>query len=148
MVLHTTGNSATVGAGTLVSWVGSTKCGLETSRLPSQNCLFPSGHPSAASHLESLPNLPVPLSPVFLLGTENSSKDRGVAMGVGGATHQFFYPCPLQKCGSSDGHFLLLLHTTNFLFLLDTENAMGGVGPWLCMPSCFMKHSTEARRTH
>ena len=35
-----------------------------------------------------------------------------------------FYPHPLQYCGSTDGHFLLL-HTSNFLFLLSTVNSVG-----------------------
>ena len=40
-----------------------------------------------------------------------------------------FYPCPLWECGSTDGHFyFLFLHTSNLLFLLGTENAMGGSG--------------------
>ena len=30
---------------------------------------------------------------------------------------------------------LLFLHTSNFLFLLGTENSVGCMGPWLCMPS-------------
>ena len=50
-----------------------------------------------------------------------------------------FYPRPLQERGSTDGHFLLLLflllfllffQPSNFLFLLGTENAMGGGGAW------------------
>ena len=45
----------------------------------------------------------------------------------------------MQEHGSTDGHFLHFLHTSNFLFLLGTENAMGGVGLWLCMPSCLYK---------
>ena len=52
-----------------------------------------------------------------------------------------FYPHPLRERGSTDWHFLLLflllfLQTSNFLFLLGTENAVGGVGLWQCMPSC------------
>ena len=41
-----------------------------------------------------------------------------------------FYPHPLWERGSTDGHFLLFLylHTSNFLFLLGTENAVGGHG--------------------
>ena len=38
---------------------------------------------------------------------------------------------PGQNCCSVPLLLLLLLHTTNFLFLLGTENAMGGVGPSL-----------------
>ena len=42
---------------------------------------------------------------------------------------------------------LLLLHTSNiWVFLLDTENVVGGgVGPWLCMPSCFYLQAKYAR---
>ena len=51
-----------------------------------------------------------------------------------------FLPTPLVGHGSTDGHFLLLLFlffpTSNFLFLLGTENTVGGVGLWQCMPSC------------
>ena len=39
-----------------------------------------------------------------------------------------FLPMPLAESWSSDGLFLLLLHTSNFLFLLGTENALGGHG--------------------
>ena len=41
-----------------------------------------------------------------------------------------FYPHPLRERGSTDGNFLLFLylHTSNFLFLLGTENAVGGHG--------------------
>ena len=45
----------------------------------------------------------------------------------------FFYSHPLWEHGSTDGHFhflflclCLFLHTSNFLFLLGTENAVGG----------------------
>ena len=53
-----------------------------------------------------------------------------------------------EERGSTDGHFLLLLlllsHLQSFvslryrMFLLGTENAVGGggVGLWQCMPSC------------
>ena len=54
-----------------------------------------------------------------------------------------FYPHPLWEHGSTDGHFLLLrllLHTTNFLFLLGTENTVGGRGSFAVMRSCFLLH--------
>ena len=55
-----------------------------------------------------------------------------------------FYPRPLRERGSTDGHFLLLLflllQTSIFLFLLGTENAMGGHGPFAVMRSCLSIH--------
>ena len=45
-----------------------------------------------------------------------------------------FFPLLLLLCLLL---LLLLLPTSNFLFILGTENAVGGVGPWLCMPSCY-----------
>ena len=43
-----------------------------------------------------------------------------------------FYTCPLQERGSTDGHFLFL-QTSNLLFLIGTENAMGGCGVFGCV---------------
>ena len=48
-----------------------------------------------------------------------------------GSSDGLFTHTPLRQCGSTDGLFLLLLlllHTYNCLFLLGTENAMGGGG--------------------
>ena len=48
---------------------------------------------------------------------------------------------PMPQHGSTDRHFhhlllLILLHTSNFLFLLGTDHVMGGMAPSLSMRSC------------
>ena len=62
-----------------------------------------------------------------------------------------FYPCP--ACGSMGqqmdffSSFSSSFPPPILLFLLGTENAVGGggggVGPWLCVPSCFPPSSSH-----
>ena len=47
---------------------------------------------------------------------------------------QLFVPTQPKK---AQVLFLPSQEKLKFLFLLGTENAVGGVGPWQCMPSCF-----------